>query len=643
MYRLFFLIPLFFLCSWVNPFSKYEWQSTDNGLKIWTDKGAGVKYHWDGDSRGGVIHGTGTLTISGSQKSSEKINAYYGTINEKGLFNNEAYSQKYIGRFKNWRPLSPKEYDGFGVLVLNTGYVYISEFEHNMPKNSAKTYIFKNDVLFYEGTCENGCNGGITGQGMSYDVNNKNIYDNGSFANGKLINGEIHSEKYIGPIKNNQKSGLGKEYLSKDKKIFYEGYFENDKWSGEGILTISKETGLENEAKWAGIWKNGMLNGQASYIYGETAYDGEWKDNKKDGTGTMLYPSGSLYVGEWVNGEKKAGRMEYFNGDIYTGEWKNGLRNGDGIYEYHDGFVYTGNWKNGLENGYGELKTYSFIYFGSWNEGYFHGKGEISFKNGDFYSGDFNQGRKEGHGIYQFKNGNIYEGYFEDDTFNGEGEYQFNANKQGYNGIITYKGNFEDGKPMGHGYFAMQASGSEEPEFIIESEKWAGMKLPDYGKFIIPAENLMYEGPLVNGKPVGNVGKWYEYKRYINTSESYSSDIKLEEKRKSIFLKKWEEFYNIASKWLNELQFPDSVKFLPRLVLDSTNDDLISLDDCVVNGNMRNCGNTAVNGGLFALSFLSGGSAGVAAKGATKVKYINKAVNTSRKIKDVSKGAKKNK
>ena len=92
MYRLFLLIPLFFLCSWVNPFSKYEWQSTDNGLKIWTDKGSAVKYHWNGDSRGGVIHGAGTLTISGSQKSYEKINAYYGTINEKGLFNNEAYS-----------------------------------------------------------------------------------------------------------------------------------------------------------------------------------------------------------------------------------------------------------------------------------------------------------------------------------------------------------------------------------------------------------------------------------------------------------------------------------------------------------------------------------------------------------------------
>ena len=549
MYRLFFLIPLFFLCSWVNPFSKYEWQSTDNGLKIWTDKGAGVKYHWDGGSRGGVIHGTGTLTISGSQKSSEKINAYYGTINEKDLFNNEAYSQKYIGRFKNWSPLSPKEYDGFGVLMLNTGYVYISEFEHNMPKNSAKTYIFKNDVLFYEGTCENGCNGGITGHGMFYDVNNKNIYDKGSFANGKLINGERHSEKYIGPIKNNQKSGLGKEYLS--RYINYEGYFENDKWSGEGILTISKETGLENEAKWAGIWKNGMLNGQASYIYGKTAYDGEWKDNKKDGTGTMLYSDGSLYIGEWKENKKTKGRMEYFNGDNYIGEWNNDSRSGEGIYEYHDGSVYTGDWRDDLQYGQGELKTSSFTYSGSWDGGYFHGKGEISFKNGDFYSGDFNKGRKEGHGIYQFKNGNIYEGYFEDDTFNGEGEYQFNANKQGYDGIITYKGNFEDGKPKGYGYFAMQADGAEKPEYIIESDNWDGMKLPDYGKFIIPAENVVYEGRLINGMPVENAGKWSEYKDEDENTNQVKRKAPEWLKDTSNFIKKhkstWDTIYKIVS------------------------------------------------------------------------------------------------
>lgn len=115
--KLLLIFPLVVLCAWVNPFSKYEWQTTDNGLKIWTDKGSAVKYQWDGGSRGGVIHGAGTLTITGGQKSSEKINAYYGTVNEKGLFNNEAYSQQYIGKFKKWPPSKTKEYDGFGVLL----------------------------------------------------------------------------------------------------------------------------------------------------------------------------------------------------------------------------------------------------------------------------------------------------------------------------------------------------------------------------------------------------------------------------------------------------------------------------------------------------------------------------------------------
>ena len=182
MYRLFFLIPLFFLCSSVNPFSKYEWQSTDNGLKIWTDKGAKVKYHWDGDSRGGVIHGTGTLTISGSQKSSEKINAYYGTINEKGLFNNEAYSEKYIGRFKRSRPLFIKKYEGFGVLALKSGDIIISEFEQDFPKINAETYVFKDDVLIQKGIYENNCNNANSYHSGILDTNDNNMENNICFA-----------------------------------------------------------------------------------------------------------------------------------------------------------------------------------------------------------------------------------------------------------------------------------------------------------------------------------------------------------------------------------------------------------------------------------------------------------------------------
>ena len=182
MYRLFFLIPLFFLCSCVNPFSKYEWQSTDNGLKIWTDKGAKVKYHWDGDSRGGVIHGTGTLTISGSQKSSEKINAYYGTINEKGLFNNEAYSEKYIGRFKRSRPLFIKKYEGFGVLALKSGDIIISEFEQDFPKINAETYVFKDDVLIQKGIYENNCNNANSDYSGILDTNDNNMENNICFA-----------------------------------------------------------------------------------------------------------------------------------------------------------------------------------------------------------------------------------------------------------------------------------------------------------------------------------------------------------------------------------------------------------------------------------------------------------------------------
>ena len=38
-----------------------------------------------------------------------------------------------------------------------------------------KTYIYKNDAIFYEGTCEKGCDGMITGQGSLFDTNNKNV------------------------------------------------------------------------------------------------------------------------------------------------------------------------------------------------------------------------------------------------------------------------------------------------------------------------------------------------------------------------------------------------------------------------------------------------------------------------------------
>ena len=173
-----------------------------------------VEYIYVGEFANGVKQGKGNLSSKDN-----KYNYEGDWLNDKfegfgTLFNQE---EKYNGKFKEGK------YHGEGNLYKKNGEQYIGEF---------------NNGIFVKGKIK-------FNNGDSYEGN---IIDN--LMEGKALykykNGDIFKGTFI---KGKKKFGSMTFNEGKNK---YEGYFENDKFSGEGILNINGE-----EKK--GIFKDGIL------------------------------------------------------------------------------------------------------------------------------------------------------------------------------------------------------------------------------------------------------------------------------------------------------------------------------------------------------------------------------------------------
>ena len=366
------------------------------------------------------------------------------------------------------------------------------------------------------------------------------------------------NELYIGSFHESKPNGYLKYF--KNGKLFYDGYWKNGAFFGEG--TLYKEDGSIKSGEWnngtlvqtlieknlpqghyygyarngkpdglgkmnyadsslyVGKWHNGKWHGQGLYVHGKDSIYGEWKsgkvcgdviyrtptllfegsfvDNIPVGEGNLALSDGSYYSGCWLDGKRNGyGNMLFPNGDSYFGEWANNTFHGTGTYKYtNEHAVYKGEWSKGLQHGIGYYKDLNFVYNGQWEQGWMNGDGHLYFKNGDKYEGTLHNNLLDGVGCYTYANGNRYEGEFVNGKINGLGVFQFKNGDR-------YEGEFVNGKIYGDGtMYLVNKNGT-----VTITGFW-----PADGSFpkeasIMFANGDLYEGPLQNGKPTNN-GTW---------------------------------------------------------------------------------------------------------------------------------------
>ena len=181
-----------------------------------------------------------------------------------------------------------------------------------------------------------------------------------------------------------------KEYVI--NKIGEDGNPTPDKSSEN--YTGKAEVQYTNGDTYTGDFKDGVREGEGTYVYGETGnkYEGHWKLNKKSGIGKMTFGTDAEYYGHFEEGKRNGeGVYKYLKTkDLYSGSWKNGLKHGKGTFIFFDTKMkIVGEWANGQ------------ITHGRW-----------IFANGTYFEGSFENNYPKGEGVWHFANGNIVKGEF---------------------------------------------------------------------------------------------------------------------------------------------------------------------------------------------------------------------------------------
>lgn len=163
---------------------------------------------------------------------------------------------------------------------------------------------------------------------------------------------------YQGQWRDGNRHGVGTQW-ARSGELLYQGYFENDKASGDvhglprpeasfaassGIIKKYKSSQLhwhgrqstsrlasgygvvvsrDNEGKISGIYHGfateGKMSGEVVAIYAKVrqAYVGAFSDWSENGEGQMFYPDGTTYVGRWVDATRQGlGTLYAANGNV---------------------------------------------------------------------------------------------------------------------------------------------------------------------------------------------------------------------------------------------------------------------------------------------------------------------------------------
>ena len=225
----------------------------------------------------------------------------------------------------------------------------------------------------------------------------------------ELLSGEMfHESKPNGYLK-----------LYRNGKLYYEGYWENGTFNGEG--TLYKEDGSVKTGDWvAGRLSQTLVDVQLPQGH----YYGYAKDGKPDGLG----------------------KIDYADGVFYQGKWEAGLWEGEGLYINANDSVY-GIWEKGKICGDVIYRTPQLYFEGTFIDNVPVGAGNLAQSDGSYYSGFWLDGKREGNGDIIFSNGDSYSGEWTNNEFNGFGVYEYAAAK------AVYQGEWADGLQNGNGFY----------------------------------------------------------------------------------------------------------------------------------------------------------------------------------------------
>ena len=399
-------------------------------------EGKGIKYdkgdkNYEGYFHEGKYHGIGIQFFNGKKiKKTYFENGYslskcYGILYDNNI---EVYS----GELLDDKPKQGKnltEYDYLG------NKLYKGDFLNFKYHGEGTRYFNYGNKIFFTGIFENGLyingklfdlDGKITYDGKFidkipiegkniklYDINNKDLKYEGDILNckyhgkGKLNNGSLF---YDGEFKDGIFHGFGKLY--QQKKLYYEGNFENGEIIGKGIKyynngnkhIIGNFVIKNRDEKFNFYFKKNYAKGILYDNKGNYICETEFIDFiPKEGKNIKLYISDEFLV---------------YDGDIFD-------------YKYH-----------GKGKLYEKKKNEYFLkYDGDFYKGIFEGYGKLykKYYKGEYYEGNFINGKIFGNGIRFYTNGQKkLEGYFEPSNNIFKGKYYSPK------GNLIYKGTIEN-------------------------------------------------------------------------------------------------------------------------------------------------------------------------------------------------------
>ncbi|EGR28298.1 morn domain repeat protein [Ichthyophthirius multifiliis] len=195
-----------------------------------------------------------------------------------------------------------------------------------------------------------------------------------------------------------------------------------------------------------------------------TIYEGYFEKNQYSGEGILYYQNTNCFFkGKFKDNQKYAGIEICPNGDNYEGEYYNDKYNGRGfLHNMTMHYRYEGNFLNGLRHGYGKefYKNNSF-YEGEFKYNQKYGKGKLIFIDGSYYQGDFVNGMQCGFGIHVAKTKDSIANL---KLVNAQNQKNINFQDEVINSIdiqneFYYEGEFLDGYKHGIGrYFEPNGS-----------------------------------------------------------------------------------------------------------------------------------------------------------------------------------------
>ena len=133
---------------------------------------------------------------------------------------------------------------------------------------------------------------------------------------------------------------------------YYQGQFENGKFSGEGYYKWISQPRLY----YKGEFKNGKLHGTGTLQNMNGVFQGQFKKGFLDGKVIINFQFGDKYIGEYQESAMTGyGSYTFNDGTKITGYFENGVCNKHGKKVYPDGRIYIGEFRNDIENGKGVL------------------------------------------------------------------------------------------------------------------------------------------------------------------------------------------------------------------------------------------------------------------------------------------------